>query len=96
MPEGGHDEGGTNVPAAKEILDYFLRNPEAADTLMEVARWRLMHEAVRRSVESTEKALNWLIAEGYLQEERRAGTERIFRLNPDRSEDAKTFLEKKP
>ncbi|MGA2275960.1 MAG: hypothetical protein ABSG00_00025 [Terracidiphilus sp.] len=87
------DENPANKPVAKEILSYFLRNPEAADSLTELARWRLMEERVRRSVESTEAALNWLIDEGYVQREARLGTESLFRLNPDRRQDAESLLE---
>ena len=93
MPRDKDDAKAPNVTAAKEILSYFLRNPEAADTLTEIARWRLMHETVRRSVEATENALNWLIAEGYVREETRVGTQRIFQLNSERREDAESFLE---
>jgi hypothetical protein len=82
----------SGVPVAKEILSYFLRNPEAVDSLTELARWRLMQEAVRRSVESTQEALQWLIAEGYVDEETRVGTEPLFRLNPARRKDAECFL----
>jgi len=95
MPAGESDAGNLNVPAVEEILSYFLRNPEAADTLTEIARWRLMRETVRRSVETTEKALNWLISEGYVRQETRAGTERIFQLNPARLTDAESFLKER-
>jgi hypothetical protein len=84
-----------NVPVAKDILRYFLRNPEAVDSMTEIARWRLMQEAVRRSVEDTQAALNWLIEEGYMREETRAGTERLFLLNPERRADAESFVEDK-
>ena len=80
------------MPVAKEILSYLLRNPEAADSLTEIARWRLMEEAVRRSVESTQAALDWLIAEGYVNEEARMGTNSLFRLNPERRGDAEALL----
>ena len=81
------------VPVAKEILSYLLRNPEAADSLTEIARWRLMQEAVRRSVESTQAALDWLIAEGYVNEETRMGTNSLFRLNPERRSEAEALLD---
>jgi hypothetical protein len=84
-----------NVPIAKEILGYFLRNPEAADSLKELSRWRLMQETVRRSVENTQEALNWLIAEGYLREETRVGTENLYVLNPSRRAEAESFLEER-
>jgi hypothetical protein len=81
------------MPVAKEILSYLLRNPQAADSLTEIARWRLMQEAVRRSVESTQTALDWLIAEGYVKEETRVGTKSLYRLNPERRKDAEDFLD---
>jgi len=75
-----------------QILSYFLRNPEGADSLTELARWRLMEETVRLSVENTQAALNWLVAEGYVQQESRVGTESLFRLNPARQQDAESLL----
>jgi hypothetical protein len=88
----GNDPGAPNIPVAKEILSYFLRNPEAADTLTEIARWRLMQETVRVSVEITERALSWLTSQGYVRAETRVGTDQIFQLNPERRDDAEAFL----
>jgi hypothetical protein len=81
-----------SMPVAKQILSYLLRNPDVADSLTELARWRLMEEQVRLSVENTQAALNWLVAEGYVQQEARVGTESLFRLNPARREDAESLL----
>ncbi|MGA3132241.1 MAG: hypothetical protein ABSD59_15650 [Terracidiphilus sp.] len=81
-----------NVAVAKDILRYFLRNPEAVDSLTEIARWRLMQEMVQRSVEETREALTWLTEEGYLREEKRAGTESLFQLNRARLNEAAEFV----
>jgi hypothetical protein len=80
-----------NVAIAKDILRYFLRNPNAADSLSEIARWRLMQETVRRTVEETRDALDWLTEQGYLSEESRVGTESLFQLDRARLEDATRF-----
>jgi hypothetical protein len=88
------DRKDSSLPVAREILSYFLRNPGAADNLTEIARWRLMEETVRRSVESTEAALRWLVSEGFVSEETRRGTERIFQLNKARRKEAESFLRK--
>jgi hypothetical protein len=80
------------MPVAKQILSYFLRNPEVADSLTELARWRLMEEQIRLSVENTQAALNWLVDQGYVQQEARVGTESLFRLNPARRADAESLL----
>jgi hypothetical protein len=83
----------TNVAVAKDILRYFLHNPGAVESLTEIARWRLMQEQIRRSVEETQTALNWLIAEGYVREEVRVGTESLFQLNPARRQEAESLVE---
>jgi hypothetical protein len=84
--------GKSQQEVAGEILSYFLRNPEAADNLVGIARWRLLEEAVHRTVAATESALRWLIAQGYLQEVSLQGKEHIFQLNPEKREEAELFL----
>jgi hypothetical protein len=79
---------------AREILRYFLRHPEAADSLAGIARWRLMQESVRHSVEKTGEALQWLIDEGFMREETRVATGKIFQLNSARRKAAEEFLRK--
>ncbi len=81
-----------DVGVIKEILRYFLHNPGAVDSLAGIARWRLMQETVRRSVEDTQVALNWLLAEGYVREEARAGTASLFVLNAVRRADAESLI----
>jgi len=86
------NSGKSQQEVAGEILSYFLRNPEAADNLVGIARWRLLEEAVHRSVAATENALRWLIAQGYLTEVPVRGNEHIFQLNPEKREEAELFL----
>lgn len=86
------------MPAeAKDILRYFLRNPQAADSLEGMARWRMMEERVHRSVEEADRALGWLVAEGFLLKEFAEGSDSIFRLNTDKVAEAERFLaERRP
>jgi hypothetical protein len=86
------DAKDANTRAAREILRYFLRHPDSADSLTEIARWRLMQEQVRQSVETTLEALQGLVSEGYVIEERRLGTERIFQLNAKKRKEAEVFV----
>jgi hypothetical protein len=87
------DPKDANTPAAREILSYFLSHPDSADSLIEVARWRLMQEQVRHSVETTMNALQWLLDEGYVREEKRLGTDRLFQLNTANREAAEAFVQ---
>ena len=84
--------GKSDEDVAREILEYFLRNPQAADTLTGIARWRLLEEVVQLSVETTEAALNWLVSRGYLCEVSLLSTERVFMLNKEKRDDAELFL----
>jgi hypothetical protein len=87
-----HETGKPQTDVARQILSYFLRNPEAVDSLVGIARWRLLEEEIYRSVADTESALNWLIAHRYLKEAPVQGTERVFQLNPEKRREAESFL----
>jgi hypothetical protein len=76
----------------KQILSYFVRHPNAVDSLEGIARWRLLEEQIYRTVRKTETALEWLLAESYLLEVRRPGTERLYQLNLKRRSKAIEFL----
>ena len=76
---------------AKDILEYFLRNPQAADDLEGVARWRLMSQTVHRDVEETSQALDYLVEKGLLTRVLRPGSA-FFRLQAEQRKDAKVFL----
>ncbi len=76
---------------AREILAYFLRNPAASDSLEGIARWRLLEQAIHRTVTETEGALSWLVQEGYLIEMPRQ-SRRIYCLNPQKQQDAQELL----
>lgn len=76
----------------REVLNYFLQNPQAVDNLEGITRWRLLDEVVRRKVEETRKALEWLVRQKYLSKTMVAGGEPVFSLNPDNIAKAKAFL----
>ena len=82
----------TGEEVARDILSYFLRNPQTADDLEGIARWRLMSETIRRSVEDTNRALEWLAEQGFLVQVTTAGAGPIFRLNQVNRARAETFL----
>jgi hypothetical protein len=81
---------------AREILRYFVRNPQATDSLEGVARWRLMDELIRRKLDETAAALEWLVAQGYLRSSISPGGTATFRLNAERVEESRRFLAASP
>lgn len=78
---------------AKDILEYFLRNPQAADDLEGVARWRLMSQTIHRDVEETSQALDYLVRRGLLTRISMPGSA-FFRLQADQRAGAVAFLGK--
>lgn len=76
----------------KEVLNYFLRNAQAADSLEGIARWRLLDEVVRRKVEETRLALEWLAQREFLRKTMVAGGEPVFSLNQTKIREAESFL----
>ena len=88
------ERGRSQQEVAGDILSYFLRNPEAADTFDGIVRWRLLGDIVRRNIEATEEALTWLIEQGYLKRESIPGSKPVFLLNSNMREKAKRFLAK--
>ncbi|HYX54404.1 MAG TPA: hypothetical protein VE783_13185 [Candidatus Limnocylindrales bacterium] len=77
---------------ARQVLSYFVRNPQATDTLEGIARWRLLEEQLQRSLRQTDAAIKWLVEEGYLQAIQPVTSVRLYRLDPQRQEDAVQFL----
>ena len=76
----------------EEILDYFLRNPEAIDNLEGVARWRLQGERIRREVEDANEALEWLVEQGFLQKISSPLAEPMYRLNETKRSAVERFV----
>lgn len=77
---------------ARMILNYFMRNSQAADTYEGVVRWRLREETIHHTTQETQDALGWLVARGFLREERIAPGPALFRLNREKRAEAEAFL----
>lgn len=74
--------------SAREVLGYFVHNPQAVDNLEGIVRWRLMEETILKRVEEINQAVGWLVAHGFLLQESAAGLAPVFRLNQVRVVDA--------
>src|SRR5262249_38576447 len=81
-----------DLKVVREVLSYFVRNPQAAASLEGIARWRLLDEIVTRSVEQTRSALSWLVDHGYLCVRTGAGSGPIFTQNTAMADEARALL----
>src|SRR5215212_5045494 len=79
---------------AREILNYFLRNPQSADDLEGVARWRLLDETVRGTLAETSRALDWLVSRGYLKKAPLPGSAHLYSLNRQMRRAAERFIKR--
>jgi hypothetical protein len=77
---------------AVQILDYLERNPDVADSLEGIARWRLMQDHIQRTVQETQVALEWLVKKGFVSEEKRLSAGVLYRLNLNRRNEIADFL----
>jgi hypothetical protein len=78
--------------AILQILDYFLRHPEAVDSADGIAHWRLLGECGQLSLGETEEGLGWLVSSGYLREVAVPGSRHVYALNPELQDRATQFL----
>lgn len=85
------DERSVDKELAREIVEYCLRNPQAAGDLEDFVRWRLREAQVPYHLNETKKALDWLVAQGLLAADL-AGPASIFSLNADRRTEAEQFV----
>ena len=65
-------------------MRYFLQNPEAADSLEGIARWRLLEMQVRDVVAETDAALALLVEQDLVEQVPIAGGPFLFRLKKER------------
>jgi hypothetical protein len=76
-----------------EILSYFMRNPDATDSLEGIARWRLLDQYIHRTLTETDEAIKALVEDGLLIRSSAASTGPLFSLNRDRLQDGEKCLE---
>jgi hypothetical protein len=77
---------------AIEIMNYFLRNPNAADDLHGIAGFRLLDEAIYRHVAQVNDALEWLVGRGWLTKMSSTSSHPIFALNTAARTQAEAFV----
>lgn len=78
--------------AVRDVVRYFVEHPESADSLEGIARWRLLERRLHETVHETAEAVEWLVGRGYLQAIDTPGGRLLYRLPPERVNDAARLL----
>lgn len=82
----------THPDIAIEIVDYFLRNANAADDLEGIVRFRLLDQAIFRCVSEVSETLEWLVSAGLLNKTTTISSGPIFSLNELKRNQAEKFV----
>ena len=82
-----------DMDVVRDILRYFLRNPQAMDNLEGLARWRLLDERIHRGLQRVSRAMAWLVSRGLLLQEEAGTSSAVFCLNAARRAEVEKFLE---
>jgi hypothetical protein len=78
--------------AARDILTYFLKHPEAQDTAEGIAEWWILEQEIQRRLDEVQQALQSLTEEGLLLSRRPAEAKTLYGVNPERLSDIQRFL----
>jgi hypothetical protein len=73
-------------------MEYFLRNPKAADDLYGIASYRLPEQVIYQHVTEVSEALDWLVSVGWLNKMTSANRSPIFSLNAASRPEVEKFV----
>jgi hypothetical protein len=68
-------------PIADEILAYLAEHPDARDTLEGIVQWWLLEQEIKKWAAEVKAALDDLVVEGLVIEERGVDARTHYRLN---------------
>lgn len=68
-------------PIAGEILAYLAEHPDARDTLEGIVQWWLLEQEIKKRAAEVKAALDDLVLEGLVIEERGADAQTHYLLN---------------
>jgi hypothetical protein len=77
-------------------MEYFLRNPKAADDLLGIASYRLPEQVIYQHVTEVSDALDWLVSVGWLHKTTAASSSPTFSLNAASLPEVEMFVAGRP
>lgn len=90
--ESAVDNSDHDAQLARLVLSYFLRQPESADSVEGIARFRLLEEQVYQTIEETQRALDLLVSRKLLIRQDIPASRPLFRLNQTKAGEAMCFV----
>jgi hypothetical protein len=79
---------------ARDILRFYLRNPQAADSVEGLARWRLLDEKIYSTLDKVTRAVSWLVSQELLVKEPTSPFTSVFRFNESERQKSESFVQR--
>ena len=76
----------------RHLLRYLLEHPDAKDTIQGILRWWLPQGGVEAGEEEVQKAVDGLVARGWLTRRQPPPSQTLYRVNREKLEEIKAFL----
>ncbi len=90
MKEEGPSE--SLMAAAREILSYLVEHPDAKDTTEGIMNWWLSKGDTERERDEVQKAIDFLVAKGWLVMREIADSKKIYGVEMGRLGEIETYL----
>lgn len=78
---------------AQQILAYLVEHPQARDTLEGILHWWLLEQQIKRWAPQVRKAIDELIAQGWVRESKGRDGQIHYRINRRKAVQIRAMLE---
>src|SRR5258706_15466670 len=80
------------MPLTRELLDYWIRHPEAMGTMEAIVEWWLLEHRIQRAVADVRSILTELVGKDFVVERRQADGRNRYELNREKENEICTWL----
>jgi hypothetical protein len=79
---------------AQQILAYLVEHPQARDTLEGILHWWLLEQQIKRWTPQVRKAIDDLVAQGWVRESKGRDGQIHYRINRRKAGQIRAMLER--
>jgi hypothetical protein len=79
-------------PLTQQLLDYWIRHPDAQGTVENIGEWWLLEQRIMRAVEDVRSVLTELAARGFVIERQQADGRVAYVLNREKEAEIRAWL----
>jgi hypothetical protein len=79
-------------PLTLQLLDYWIRHPEAQGTVEAIVEWWLLEQRIQQAAEEVQSVLDELVAQDFVVERRQTDGRVCYRLNCEKVDEVRAWL----